>query len=797
LPYPKNIDHKLEFNQIKSLVLNNCLSEMGKQYVDKINFVNKQEVLTKLLLQTKEFQTILNEDNHFPIDHYFDIRSALHKAKIEGVWLDEEEFLQIKLVLQTFLLVSRFLRDKGGKYPQLEMLLEGLIFNDILIRRIDRVIDTEGLMRPNASVDLSKLSQKIQEKETEIRKRINRLFDKNYTAGYLTDNIGITIREGRLVLPVLAEHKRHVPGFTHDESQTGQTVFIEPTECFELNNLLRELQIAYRREKERILLDLTDQLRPQILEITAHVQRLGLFDFIRAKALLANAMKAGLPILSKHPVIELYNAYHPLLKLNHDKLGLQTVPLNIQLNNEKHIVVISGPNAGGKSVCLKTIGLLQYMLQCGFLVPCADHSVFGVFKEMMVDIGDEQSIENDLSTYSSHLLHMKKFCDFADAKTLFLIDEFGTGTDPQFGGPLAESILNYLAQKRSFGVVTTHFSNLKNFAATHKGLENASMLFDHENMQPLYRLELGRPGSSYAFELATKSGLPEHIINYAKNKVGVKQKKVDDLLLELEKEQKQVALLKEKLLEKEKSAAASLEKYQALASTIEEHKKTLMKQAKQEALAIVTEANSKVEAVIRDIKKGQADIESQRKARLEIKQDIVELKEELAVEAEEELQAPVQVDGKIEIGSFVQMIDQDTVGEVLELSKNKAIVNFGNLKTTVDLKKLKKVAKPSIKKVVNSAAKGIDLNEKMMQFKPELNLIATRADEAIKVLERYLDDAYLLGIKEVKIVHGKGYGILRKVIREFLNNSKLVVKVKDEHIDFGGDGISVVTLNTQ
>jgi DNA mismatch repair protein MutS2 len=346
-------------------------------------------------------------------------------------------------------------------------------------------------------------------------------------------------------------------------------------------------------------------------------------------------------------------------------------------------------------------------------------------------------------------------------------------------------------------VVTTHFSNLKNFAATHKGLENASMLFDHENMQPLYRLELGRPGSSYAFELATKSGLPEHIINYAKNKVGGKQKKVDDLLLELEKEQKQVALLKEKLLEKEKSAAASLEKYQALASTIEEHKKTLMKQAKQEALAIVTEANSKVEAVIRDIKKGQADIESQRKARLEIKQDIVELKEELAIEAEEELPVPVQVDGKIEIGSFVQMTDQDTVGEVLELSKNKAIVNFGNLKTTVDLKKLKKVAKPSIKKVVNSAAKGIDLNEKMMQFKPELNLIATRADEAIKVLERYLDDAYLLGIKEVKIVHGKGYGILRKVIREFLNNSKLVVKVKDEHIDFGGDGISVVTLNTQ
>ncbi len=797
MPYPKNIDQKLEFNQVKALVMSYCLSPMGKQYVDKIAFINKQEVLTKLLLQTKEFQTILNEDNHFPIDHYFDIRSALNKAKIEGVWLDEEEFLQVKLVLQTFLMVTRFLRERGGKYPQLEALLEGLIFNDILIRRIDRVIDTEGLMRPNASIDLAKLSQKLQEKETEIRKRINRLFDKNLAAGYLTENIGITIREGRLVLPVLAEHKRHVPGFMHDESQTGQTVFIEPTECFELNNILRELQIAYRREKERILLELTDQLRPQIQEVNTHVQRLGLYDFIRAKALLANAMKAGMPILSKHPIIELYKAYHPLLKLNHDKLGLNTVPLNIQLNSEKHIVVISGPNAGGKSVCLKTIGLLQYMLQCGFLVPCADHSVFGVFKELMVDIGDEQSIENDLSTYSSHLLHMKKFCDFADAKTLFLIDEFGTGTDPQFGGPLAEAILNYLAQKRSFGVVTTHFSNLKNFAATQKGLENASMLFDHEHMQPLYRLELGRPGSSYAFELASKSGLPEHIINYAKHKVGGKQKKVDDLLLELEKEQKQVALLKAQLQEKEKSAAASLVKYQTLASTIEEHKKTLMKQAKQEALAIVTEANSKVEAVIRDIKKGQADLESQRKARLEIKQDIAELKEEIKVELEQEPEKPQIIDGNIEVGSYVQMTDQDTVGEVLELSKNKAIVNFGNLKTTVDLKKLKKVSKPAPVKPVFVAAKGLDLNEKMMQFKPELNLIATRADDALKILEHYLDDAYLLGIKEVKIVHGKGYGILRKVIREFLKNSKLVVKVKDEHIDFGGDGISVVTLNTQ
>ncbi|MCA0427925.1 MAG: Smr/MutS family protein [Bacteroidetes bacterium] len=799
MPYPKNLETKLEFDQVKEMVKARCLSVMGQQYVEKIRFVNRLDLLSRMLEQTREFKVILSEDQPFPADHYFDISHSLSKARIEGVWLLEEELHQLKLVLSAFLQITRYLRDRAGKYPQLEALLDGLIFNDLLIRRIERILDLEGNMKPNASPELAKLSAKINEREAEIRKRINKLFEKNSDLGYLTEQIGITIRDGRLVLPVLAEHKRHVPGFVHDESQTGQTVFIEPTDCFDLNNVLRELQISYRRERERILLEITDQIRPHIPEIELNMNRMGLFDFIRSKALLALEMKADLPLLSKHPGLELYQAYHPILKMNHDKQGITTVPLSLKLNNQSHIVVISGPNAGGKSVCLKTVGLLQYMLQCGFLVPCQSHSVMGIYKEIMVDIGDEQSIENDLSTYSSHLLHMKNFCDFADGKTLFLIDEFGTGTDPQFGGPLAEAILHQLMQKRAHGVVTTHFSNLKNFAANNKGLENACMLFDHEKMQPLYQLELGKPGSSYAFELAYKSGLPETIINYAKNKVGGKQKKVDDLLLELEKEQKQVRDLKQRLSEKEGRAEVMSEQYERLKADLENQKREYIKKAKQEALALVSEANAKVEALIREIKENQANIESQRKARTEIKETIQELKTFVEEERQKELEQKAEVlkpvDGEIKVGSKVQLRDQESVGEVLELNKNKAVVALGGLRTTVDIKKLVLLKQEQAKLQIREASKGIDLNDKMRNFQAELNLIGTRGEDAILKLREYLDDAHLLGIKQVRIVHGKGYGILRKLVREFLAGQKYVTRVQDEHIDFGGDGVSLVTLD--
>lgn len=794
MPYPQSIELKLEFNQIKELVAKKCISTLGQQYIDKIKFNNRHDIIERMLWQVKDFKNLLETDLPFPNEHFHDVFPYFRKAKIEGMWLLEEELHKLKLTLQSFLQIAKYFRDRPEKYQSLHALLEGLMYNDLIIRRIERILDNEGVMKPNASPELSKISDKINEKEKEVRRRIQSIYEKGAKNNHIADDLEITIRDGRLVLPVLAEFKRSIPGFVHDESNTGQTVYIEPTECFEMNNLIRELQIAYRRERERILLEITDQIRPEIPELEKNIQRMGLFDFIRAKALFAIDLGADLPAISKQPNLVLRTAYHPLLKLNHQKSKLSIVPLNINMNLENRIVVISGPNAGGKSVCLKTVGLLQYMFQCGFLVPASPDSEMCVFKDIMVDIGDEQSIENDLSTYSSHLLRMKYLTDFADGKTLFLIDEFGMGTDPQFGGPLAEAILNHINRKNSFGVVTTHFSNLKNFANNTKGLINASMLFDNEKMQPLYQLEMGKPGSSYAFEIATKIGLSQSIINYAKDRVGVKQKRVDDLLIEVEKEQKQVVELRQRYAEKEAKANELLEKYSVLKEEIETNKKFLIKQAKQEALAIVSEANSKIEATIREIKQNQADTETQRKARTEIKDTIQELKDFAKQEKiKEEKHAPKPIKGEINIGSAVMVIGQQSVGEVLEINKNKAVVAFGNLHTSVDLKKLQVVAK-SAEKELKKMSEGVNMNDKMKDFSPELNIIGTRGDEAMRRLDLFIDDAYLLGVKQVRIVHGKGYGILRTLVRDSLNRNPLVSSVQNEQIEFGGDGASIVMM---
>lgn len=794
MPYPQSIELKLEFNQIKELVAKKCISTLGQQYIDKIKFNNRHDIIEKMLWQVKDFKNLLETDLPFPNEHFHDVFPYFRKAKIEGMWLLEEELHKLKLTIQSFLQIAKYFRDRPEKYQYLHALLEGLLYNDLIVRRIERILDNEGVLRPNASPELAKISAKITDKEKEVRRRIQSIYDKGAKNNHIAEDLEITIRDGRLVLPVLAEFKRSIPGFVHDESNTGQTVYIEPTECFEMNNVIRELQIAYRRERERILLEITDQIRPEIPELEKNIQRMGLFDFIRAKALFAMDLDADLPAISKQPNMVLRNAFHPLLKLNHQKSKLSIVPLNIDLNLENRIAVISGPNAGGKSVCLKTVGLLQFMFQSGFLVPTSPDSEMCVFKDIMVDIGDEQSIENDLSTYSSHLLRMKYFTDFADGKTLFLIDEFGMGTDPQFGGPLAEAILNHINRKNSFGVVTTHFSNLKNFANNTKGLINASMLFDNDKLQPLYQLEMGKPGSSYAFEIATKTGLAQSIINYAKDRVGVKQKRVDDLLIEVEKEQKQVVDLRQRFAEKEAKANALLEKYTALKDEIEVNKKLLIKQAKQEALAIVSEANSKIEATIREIKQNQADTETQRKARTEIKETIQELKDFAKQEIiKEEKYAPKPIKGDINIGSSVMVIGQQSIGEVLEINKNKAVVAFGNLHTTVDLKKLQIVAK-SAEKELKKMSEGVNLNDKMKDFSPELNIIGTRGDEAMRRLDLFIDDAYLLGVKQVRIVHGKGYGILRTLVRDSLNRNPLVSSVQNENIEFGGDGASIVMM---
>jgi DNA mismatch repair protein MutS2 len=794
MPYPEHIEEKIEFNHIRNLIKQQCISSLGESYVNKINFISKFDLLQKILQQTDEFKQLLVTDQPFPSEHYYPIDGYIKRASIQGTFLIEHEWHQIRLMLRTFNLICKYFEERNEKYPQLFQLFGGVSINETLIKLIEKIINEEGDLRTNASAELSKISSKIADKEKEIRKRIHQLYEKAVSNGWLAES-GITVREGRLVLPVLAEFKRNIQGFIHDESATGQTIFIEPTEAFDLNNILRELQIAFKRERERVLIELTDKIRPDLPDISRYMLRMGMADFIRAKALLAIKLNAQLPILKKYPVIQLRNSFHPLLKLHHQKLGIGVVPLDIDLNIDKKIVVISGPNAGGKSVCLKTIGLLQYMLQCGLLIPCDSHSEMGIFNDMLVDIGDEQSIENDLSTYSSHLKHMKYFTQFADNKTIFLIDEFGTGTDPMFGGPLAESILNALKQKGAYGVVTTHYSNLKTYASNTKGIENACMLFDNSELKPLYKLEMGKPGSSYAFEIARKTGLSEAVLNYAKNKVGDKQKRLDDLLIELEREKKHVNDLKERYEKKDAEANLHFTEYTELSRELESQKKKIITLAKQEALSIISEANSRIENTIREIKEKKADTETIKHVRKEIK-DVVE---QLQIDVDKTHVAKFNQrshtlqNDNIVAGSWVTIQGHTESGQVLEVKKNKANIAFDNLHTWIDTSRLTVVTEPKTQKNTKTSG-GLDMNVKLKNFQTELNLIGTRGEDATRQLQIFIDDAYLLGFKQVRIVHGKGYGILRKLVREWLKQSSLVEYVQDEHIESGGDGVSIVNI---
>ncbi len=795
MPYPSHIEQKLEFDQIRQLLVKKCISETGVEYVSKMRFSNRFDLVEKMLFQTIEFKRILTEDQPFPADNYYNIQPFLNKAAVLGAFLVEDELHQIRLMMQTFALICKYFEERNEKYPHASTLFAGIIYNQQTIKLVDRILDLEGALKPNASPELAKISAKIQEREKEVRKRMGQIFDKAQAQGWLA-NSGITVRDGRLVLPILAEHKRQISGLVHDESATGQTVYLEPAEIFETNNIIRELQIQYKRERERILTEVTDKLRPSLPELEKYLQRMGIVDFIRAKALLAIEINGDMPMLHKHVVIRLFDAYHPLLKLSHQKQGLPVIPLSLSLNRENRILVISGPNAGGKSVALKTIGLMQYMLQCGLPVPCKSHSEMSVFADVMVDIGDEQSIENDLSTYSSHLKHMKYFTEFADAKTLFLIDEFGTGTDPQFGGPLAEAILNRLNIKNAFGVVNTHYSNLKNFAGNAKGIINARMLFDQDKLQPLYQLEIGQPGSSYAFEIAQKTGLSDTIISYARNKVGDKQKRLDELLIELEREKSHVQELKKRFEEKDAKTKQLMLEYETLKTDIETNKKKLITQAKQEALAIISEANSRIENTIREIREKKADTDTIRKVRHEIKLETEQLKEEtVAVKQVSPVKKALASsdDLPLVVGATVQLEGQVVDGKVLELKKNKALVGFGDLQSWIETTKLTVVKQQPVKSI-KQVLTTFDINSRMQGFQTELNLIGERGEEAIKKLQVYIDDAYLLGFKQVRIVHGRGYGILRKLVREYLRNNKQIEHVADEQMEMGGDGVSIVTL---
>ncbi len=789
--YPDNIEPKIGFDVIKEKLEQHCLSSLGVRFIEKIQFSSDVKLLEKLLNQTHEFVRIFSSGQSFPESNYIDVSDLLDKASVMGSFLELEEFYDLKVSLVTINKCLEFFRKHETEYPYLYEIGGGLQLPNGLIDAIEQIIDDQAQIRDDASPELRKIRQDIQKSEIQARNTINGIIKSARKDGFSPEDSTLTVRNGRLVIPVNAEHKRRIKGFVHDESSTGQTVFIEPAEVLEINNRIKELQYQERREIIRLLTGLTDKLRPGIKDIRQSYFFLGMIDFIRAKAKLAIDLDAVLPKIESAPIVEWYHAKHPLLVYSFKTQKKSVVPLNIKLDQEHRILLISGPNAGGKSVCLKTVGLIQYMFQCGLLVPTSEASKFGVFKQMFIDIGDEQSIENDLSTYSSHLNNMREFMDRVNGKTLFLIDEFGTGTEPQFGGAIAEAILKHLNHKKGYGLVTTHYGNLKKLAEKSPGLQNGAMRYDVERLEPLYELEIGKPGSSFALEIAGKIGLNKEVVAHAKKLVGHTHVRFDELINSLEKERNQYKEKYEKIAARDKELEKAVKEYSDLKSVVNEEKKNLIREAKREAKQIIDQANKKVEAAIREIKEKKAAKEETRSVRKNLEQYKGNLEKDLEPK---KTKLKTKPQGKIKVGDSVRIIGQEGSGEVIKIDGKKAEVNFGLFKSFVRMDQLEKSSEAVRKQASKSPVKGLDINSKMANFKSDLDLRGKRAEEVISVVDAFVDEAIILGYNQLRVLHGKGHGILRDIVRNHLKDNPAVEQMADEHIEFGGSGITVITL---
>ena len=799
--YPNNVEEKLGFDAIREQLKSLCLSPLGVAYVEKVRFINKADKVERLIGQTDEFRRILTGDEPFPASNYLDVTTSLNKARVTGTFLVEEEWYDLMRSLDTLLHIQKFFKKTELPYPHLRELLGNLEIDAALHQAIYAKIDDEGKLRNNASPELMRIRGQLQQAQVRLRKTLDQILRKAKASGYTPDEMSLTVRDGRMVIPVQAEHKRRIKGFVHDESATGQTVYLEPAEVLDVNNEIRELENAERREIVRILTALTDVLRPEVENLKVAYRFLGQIDFIRAKAKFALSLDAVAPEMVTHPHVEWYQARHPLLQQAHQASGKPVVPLSIRLDVDQRIVIISGPNAGGKSVAMKTVGLLQYMWQCGLLIPVSEASKVGLFDDLFLDIGDEQSLENDLSTYSSHLTHMRKVVTLANKKSLFLIDEFGSGTEPEFGGALAEAILVELNQARAYGVVTTHYANLKQYAEQTEAVVNAAMRYDVEALEPLYELEVGKPGSSFALEIARKIGLPKSVLQRAKEKVGASHVRMDRTLNELEREKRRFESLNKDLDSREGKAKKALTEYEQLRDFLDEEKRRILNEAKAEAKRLVQEANAQVERTIREIKEAQAAKEATKEARQKLAEYEENLKPEAAQPKKKKAKAKKPAvtvdDGPIAEGDTVRIKGQSATGEVLALRGKDAEIRIGVLKSTVKLSRLEKISRREAKKEEKAVAAGtgnINLTQKRADFSTNLDLRGQRAGDALQKLEGFLDEALLHSIAELRIVHGKGDGILRDLVRNTLRSTNYVDRYEDEHADRGGAGVTVVHM---
>jgi len=812
--YPRNFEQKISFDTIRQMIYENCLSEMGASYVEKIRFTSNFELLNKLLDQVDEFRQILSLEESFPASDYFDLNPELRRISIPGTYIEQEKLFDLKSSLSTINECIDYIQKlETEKFPSIQTLAEPVLLDKNIIQQIQHIIDDKGEIKNNASTNLKSIRSKLNSKKSSIDRKINKSLKDAKKSGFVNDDAEITIRSGRLVIPIPAAYKRQIKGFIHDQSATGQTVYVEPEDIFDTNNEIRELESEERREIIKILKDFSDFIRPEIPNLLEAYKFLGLIDFIRAKAKLALSINGIKPVLEDTTSINWEKAIHPLLYVSHQKQNKSVIPLDIKLDKEHRILVISGPNAGGKSVCLKTIGLLQYMLQCGLLIPIKEKTTTGIFQHLFIDIGDEQSLENDLSTYSSHLMNMKHFSLNANEETLFLIDEFGTGTEPQLGGAIAEAILEKLNEKRAFGVVTTHYSNLKLLARKGNGIVNGAMLFDTKAMQPLYQLSMGKPGSSFAFEIAKKIGFPKNILKAAEEKTGIKQLDFDQQLQQLEIEKKELEQKQDGIKVADDFLAEMIDKYESLAADLKSKKSEILEKAQKEANDLIASSNKLIEKTIKEIRESQADKEKTKRLRkdLKVKQEKItqKPKQKPQVKNQKKLNPPKEEkettvvktkDETIKVGDIVTIEEQNITGEALEINDDEIVIGFNSVTFKTQLKKVKKShqkksGETSFQRKKSSYGNIIEnMNAKMTTFQMQLDVRGKRGEEAVEMVRQYIDNAIVLNINEVKILHGKGFGILRNMIHDYLKSVSEVKQFKDEHVERGGQGITIVIL---
>ena len=852
--YPNNYEQKIGFKEIRTLLCEQCLSTLGREAVDNVVFSADAEQVNEWLCQVREFRRLMEKADDFPMQYFFDVREAVSRIRLAGTHLEEQEVWDLRRSLETIAKIVAYLQrgedEEHPDYPALKRLTDGIATFPAMLRRIDSILDKFGHIKDGASMTLAGIRHELQKTEGSISRTLYTILHSAQRDGLVDKDAAPTMRDGRLMIPVAPNLKKRINGIVHDESATGKTVFIEPAEVVEANNRIRQLEAEERREVIRILTVFSDEVRPHVRDILDSYLFLAQIDLIRAKAELAIKTNAIEPEVENRPHIDWIHSIHPLLALSLEKQGKQVVPLDIALSQEKRLLIISGPNAGGKSVCLKTVGLLQYMLQCGLSIPVGDRSTCGLFQGIMIDIGDEQSIENDLSTYSSHLMNMKQMIRYCNDNTLLLIDEFGGGTEPTIGGAIAEAVLKQFWQKKTFGVITTHYQNLKHFAEDHEGVVNGAMLYDRHEMQALFQLSIGQPGSSFAIEIARKTGIPEEVIQDASDIVGRDYIQSDKYLQDIVRDKRYWEGKRQTIHQHEKNLEGRIARYESSIEEIEQERKAILRRAKEQAEELLRESNRKIENAIREIREQQAEKEATRRIREELTafkeeidgidtkendemiarkmrqiQERRERKEKRRSEKQKEQEQAsatgkanadalkhaqqASTEAQLKAGDTVRIKGLTTIGKVESIDGKMATVIFGDMRTKMRAERLEHAKETHSEQTrneernaniagpyanVSSGTRNVIDNRKT-HFHQDLDVRGMRGDEAINAVTYFIDDAILVGMSRVRILHGTGSGILRQLIRQYLATVPNVSHFRDEHVQFGGAGITVVDLD--